>query len=131
MFATINDVSTITGKLVTDGLISRAQSLLEMYVNKSEAEITKTKDIALMKKAVAYQCAYMVNNEEIVFEQIAARAISQNDSYITFRNNEVSAPWIAPLALITCNRLSFARSRTVVTGKINPSSTVEVAWETI
>lgn len=131
MFANSNDVLTITGKVISQEVINRAQNLLEMYVNKTEAEITKTKDIALMKKAVAYQSVYMYNNEDIVYEQIASRVLSQNDSYVTFKVTDETSPWIAPLAVMACKKLSFIRTRSIVTGKIDPASIIDVAWETI
>jgi hypothetical protein len=43
----------------------------------------------------------------------------QNDAYTTFRQNDKSSPWIAPLAVMTCEKLSFIKSRSILTGKID------------
>jgi hypothetical protein len=68
MFTTANEVKTITGKVVDSGLIERAQYVIESYIGKFENEVSDMKDLEILKRAVAYQSAYMLNNEDIVFE---------------------------------------------------------------
>jgi hypothetical protein len=118
MFANTNDVKNITGKIVNNQLVTRAQYVIEAFVGKFEADITNTKDIELLKRAVAYQCAYMNDNEDIVYEQMAVSTTGQNDAYTTFRNGDKSSPWIAPLAIMVCEKLSFVKSRSIKTGKV-------------
>ena len=130
MFATINQVKDITGKIVTSGLIERAQYAVEAYVGKFEAEVTDTKDIEVLKRAVAYQAAYMLNNEDIVFEQMAVSTTGLNDAYTTFKPGDQTSPFIAPMAVMICQKLSFIRSRSVYTGK-NGQSLPASDWNTI
>ena len=119
MFANTNDVKDITGKIVNNQLVTRAQYVIETYVGKLEAEITNTKDLEILKRAVAYQAAYMENNEDLVYEQMSVSTTGQNDAYTTFRQNDNASPWIAPLAVMVCSKLSFIKSRSILTGKIS------------
>lgn len=130
MLATATNVKDITGKIVNNQLVSRAQYVIEAYVGKFESEVTGTRDKEILKRAVSYQCAYMLDNEDIVYEQMAVSTTGQNDAYTTFRSNDKASPWIAPLAVMICNRLSFAKSRSVKTGKM--SQVIDSAdWTTI
>ena len=130
MFATATQVKTITGKIVTSGLIERAQYAIEAYVGKFESEITNTTDIEIMKRAVAYQSAYMLNNEDIVFEQMSVSTTGLNDAYTTFKPGDNTSPFIAPMAVMMASKLSFARSRSVYTGK-NAKSLPAADWNTV
>ena len=100
MFATTTQVKTITGKIVNAGLIERAQYAIEAYIGKFETEVTKTKDLEILKRAVAYQSAYMLNNEDIVFEQMAVSTTMQNDASTTFKPGDRVSPFIAPMAVM-------------------------------
>lgn len=130
MFATTNDVKNITGKIVNNQLVARAQYVIESYVGKLEDEVTNTRDIELLKRSVAYQCAYMENSEDIVYEQMAVSTTGQNDAYTTFRNNDTASPWIAPMAVMTCSKLSFVKTRSVHTGKMSYDE-LESDWRTL
>lgn len=118
MFTTITDVKTITGKIVKADLVQRAQYAIEAYIGKFEADVTNTKDLEILKRAVAYQSAYMLNNEDIVFEQMAVSTTMQNDASTTFKQGDTVSPFIAPLAVMICGKLSFFKSRSIKTGKI-------------
>ena len=130
MFTTTTQVKTITGKIVNAGLIERAQYAIEAYVGKFEANVTDTTDLEILKRATAYQCAYMLNNEDIVFEQMAVSTTGQNDAYTTFKNGDTTSPFIAPMAVMMCSKLSFMRSRSIYTGRI-ASSVPYPDWTTI
>lgn len=129
MFTTATQVKTITGKIVTAALIERAQYAIEAYIGKFESEITVAKDIEILKRAVAYQSAYMLNNEDIVFEQMNVSTTAQNDASTTFKQGDSTSPFIAPMAVMICNRLSFMRSRSIKTGK-NAQISEETGWTT-
>jgi hypothetical protein len=129
MFTTATQVKTITGKIVSAALIERAQYAIEAYIGKFEAEITVAKDIEILKRAVAYQSAYMLNNEDIVFEQMNVSTTAQNDASTTFKQGDSTSPFIAPMAVMICNRLSFMRSRSIKTGK-NAQISEEIGWTT-
>jgi hypothetical protein len=130
MFTTTTQVKTITGKIVNAGLIERAQYAIEAYVGKFEANVTDTSDLEILKRATAYQSAYMLNNEDIVFEQMAVSTTGQNDAYTTFKNGDTTSPFIAPMAIMMCSKLSFMRSRSIYTGRI-ASSVPYPDWTTI
>jgi hypothetical protein len=117
MLANTTDVKEITGKIVNNQLVSRAQYIIEAYVGKLESEIFNEKDIELAKRAIAYQCAYMENNEDIVYEQMAVSTTGQNDAYTTFRQNDTASPWIAPMAVMVCDKMTFLKGRSIKTGK--------------
>jgi hypothetical protein len=130
MFATTTNVKDITGKIVNNQLVTRAQYVIETYIGKLEAEVTKARDVELLRRAVSYQSAYMVDNEDIVYEQMSVSTTGQNDAYTTFRNNDKASPWIAPLAVMACSKLSFVRSRSIHTGK-NAQLLEPLEWSTI
>jgi len=131
MLATTTEVLDLTNRNLNQSLINRAQSIIEMYVGKFENEIIVERDIELLKRAVSYQAAYMDENEDIVFEQISASTISQNDASTTFKAGDQTSPWIAPLAVMACKKLSFMGSRSITTGKVypNPTSDNEYYYE--
>jgi len=130
MFATTTQVKTITGKIVNAGLVERAQYAIEAYVGKFETDVTDTNDLEILKRAVAYQSAYMLNNEDIVFEQMAVSTTMQNDASTTFKPGDRVSPFIAPMAVMVCSKLSFVKSRSIKTGPI--ASTVTYPdWTTI
>lgn len=108
MLSTVNSVKEYTGYDVSLELIKRAQALVEIYIGKDEIDIQTPGDLLLLDKMVAYQTAYMLENEDIVYKQIAQ---STYDS-------KMSAPFIAPLAVIASNGLSFNKSRSYSTGRI-------------
>jgi hypothetical protein len=130
MFATTTQVKTITGKIVNAGLVERAQYAIEAYVGKFEADITDTSDLEILKRATAYQSAYMLNNEDIVFEQMAVSTTGQLDAYTTFKPGDRVSPFIAPMAVMVCSKLSFVKSRSIKTGPIASSGTYP-DWTTI
>jgi hypothetical protein len=130
MFVTTTQVKTITGKVVNAGLVERAQYVIEAYVGKLEADVTDTRDTELLKRATAYQAAYMLNNEDIVFEQMAVSTTMQNDASTTFKAGDSVSPFIAPMAVMVCNKLSFMRARSVYTGK-SSQTTGSSDWRTI
>jgi hypothetical protein len=130
MFVTTTQVKTITGKVVNAGLVERAQYAIEAYVGKFEADVEDTRDLEILKRATAYQAAYMLNNEDIVFEQMAVSTTMQNDASTTFKAGDKVSPFIAPMAVMMCDKLSFIRSRSVYTGKVS-QTTASSDWRTI
>lgn len=130
MFVTTTQVKTITGKVVNAGLVERAQYVIEAYVGKLEADVTKTRDIELLKRATAYQSAYMLNNEDIVFEQMAVSTTMQNDASTTFKSGDTVSPFVAPMAVMVCSKLSFMKTRSVYTGKVS-QTTASSDWRTV
>jgi hypothetical protein len=117
MFTTINSVKEYTDADVTLPLIKRAQSIIEVFVGKDEIDISNPSDLLLLDKMTAYQSAYMLNNEDLIYTQIASISVGNGDSSQNF-DKEMSAPFIAPLAVFAARGLSFKRPRSIRTGKI-------------
>ena len=98
-------------------LIKRAQSIIEIFVGKDEIDIENPSDLLLLDKMTAYQTAYMLDNENTVFNQVAVTSQGQTDFVINF-DTKMASPWIAPLAFIAARGLSFKKGRSIKTGKI-------------
>lgn len=127
MFTTINEVKELTGYDVSQETIIKAQAIVESYVGRNETEVIKSSDRALMGKACAYQSAYMEGDESKIFEQAAVTQIAQFGQSISMRNDG-AAPWVAPLAVIACQRLSWKRMRSVKTGSMWYHAPVREGW---
>lgn len=117
MFTSVAHTKQITGKDVDLALLNRAQSIIEAFVGKVEANVQDGNDLQLLAKATAYQAAYMQENEAIVYEQIALTSGGQTDSRTDF-DQKMFSPFIAPLAVISLKALSFKKSRSIQTGRI-------------
>ena len=65
----------------------------------------------------AYQAAYMLDNEAVVWEQIGTSAAGSGESVITFRE-DLDAPFMSPLAVIAGRKLSTKKSKSVHTGRV-------------
>lgn len=117
MLSTVNSVKEYTGYDVTLDVIKRAQGIIEIFIGKDEIEIENPADLLLLDKMVSYQAAYMLENEDIVFKQAALTSQGQTDSLVNFDTRMLS-PFLAPLAVMAANGLSFNRSKSYKTGKI-------------
>ncbi len=117
MFSTINSVKEYTGYDVTLDLVKRAQGIVEIFIGKDEIEIENPSDLLLLDKMTAYQAAYMLENEDLVFKQIASPSLNLGGSIQSF-DTKMMAPYMAPLAVIAANGLSFNKSRSYKTGRI-------------
>lgn len=117
MFSTVNSVKEYTGYDTTLDLIKRAQAIVEIYIGKDEIDIENVADLLLLDKITSYQTVYMLENEDIVFKQIASSSVGSGDSAQNYNTN-MFAPFMAPLAVIAAAGLSFKKSKAVRTGKI-------------
>jgi len=117
MFTTVNNVKQHTNLEVTLDLIMRAQSIVEIFIGRSELDIENTNDLLVLDKMTSYQAAYMLDNEETIYKQIASTSVGTGESLQNF-NGALSAPWMAPLAVIASKGLSFNKPRSVKTGRI-------------
>jgi hypothetical protein len=130
MFITKEQAENITGYEVDATLLARAQSIIEAYTGKVEAEVEDAGDLALLGKATAYQAAYMKNDTMKVFEQVSALQISQFGQMLTFRADGGVSPFVAPLAVVSCRHLSWRRSRSISTGSVFGNAPYRSRWET-
>lgn len=117
MFSTINSVQEYTGYEVTLDLIKRAQGIIEIFIGKDEIDVENPADLLLLDKMTSYQAAYMLENEDLVFKQIASPSLNLGGSIQSF-DTKMMAPYMAPLAVIAANGLSFNKSRSYKTGRI-------------
>lgn len=129
MFTTVNNVKQYTNADVTLELILRAQAIVEVFIGRPEIDIDSTNDLILLDKMTAYQCAYMLDNEDIIYKQIASTSVGSGDSSQNF-DTKMSAPWMSPLAVLAARGLSFNRGRSIKTGKIFQWNR-KVDWRTI
>jgi hypothetical protein len=117
MLSTVNSVKEYTGIDVDLELIKRAQAIVEIFIGKDEIDVQNPSDLLLLDKMTSYQAVYMLENEDIVYKQIASLTIGSGDSAQPI-NTQMSSPWMAPLAVLAARGLSFKRSRSIRTGKI-------------
>lgn len=117
MFTTPENILKTTGKEVTAEDVYRAQVVIEIYVGRGEAAVKNGRDRAMLERAVIMQTIYQLENYDMVYEQVAAAAISNNGSLITYQAGDKASPHIAPLAVMACRHLSWLKSKSVRTGK--------------
>jgi hypothetical protein len=128
MFTTVNNVKEYTNVDVTIDLVARAQAIVEMFIGRAEIDIEFPNDLVILDKMTAYQAAYMLDNEDVVYKQIALTSEGFRDSSQTF-DLKMNAPFMAPLAVFASKGLSFNRGRSIRTGKIF-QWTRRVDWRT-
>jgi hypothetical protein len=129
MFTTVNKVLEHTNKTVDISLIKRAQDIVEIYIGRNEIDVENPNDLIILDKMTSYQAAYMMDNEDMVYSQIAVTSAGAGESSQNF-NTAMDAPFLAPLAVMAARGLSFNRSRSVRTGKVFQWNR-KVDWRTI
>lgn len=118
MYATTDEVMAATGYTnVTTAQVLQAQFVIEVYSGRMESEINDARDKGILARAVMAQTVYMRDNPEVTFEQIDAQSIARGDGQTVFRAGANDAPFIAPLAVMACKRLTWKQSRSVTVGK--------------
>jgi len=117
MFSTVNSVKEYTNVDVDLDLIKRAQAIVEIFVGKDEIDVENPSDLMILDKMTSYQAAYMIDNEDVVYKQIASLSVGAGDSAQNY-NTAMSSPWMAPLAYMASKGLSWNRSKSFRTGKI-------------
>jgi hypothetical protein len=117
MFSTVNSVKEYTNLDVSLDLIKRAQAIVEIYIGRDEIDVLDPADLLLLDKITAYQSAYMIENEEIVFKQIALESAGNGTTLQNYDNNMFS-PFIAPLVVLASKGLTWKRSKSFRTGRI-------------
>jgi hypothetical protein len=128
MFVTAENVERLTGYEVDSDLIFRAQAIIESYVGRLEIEVEDAYDTMLLGRATAYQAAYMKEDPSRIFEQMSVSQLSQFGASISFKQGDLVSPFVAPLAVISCQRLSWKRMRSVKTGSIFAPLVGESGW---
>jgi len=118
MFSTVNSVKEYTGYDVALDLIKRAQAIVEIYIGRDEIDIVDPADLLLLDKITSYQTVYMIDNEDIVYKQIGVISQGGQSTASVAFDARLSAPWMAPLAVIASNGLTWKRSKSFRTGRI-------------
>ena len=130
MFTTVTEVKELTGYDVDETLLKQAQAIIESYVGRIEVEITDARDLMHLGRAAAYQSAYMLNDPIKIFEQMSVAQLSQFGANVSFKSGDTVSPWVAPLAVMACNKLSWKRMRSVKTGNIYGHNAPLSTWRT-
>ena len=115
MFVTVEETKRLTGYDVTLQTVTQAQTMIEVWIGRTEVDINNASDLALLEKAAAFQAAYIHANPEIAFEQVALESLREGETTTVFDTDNFS-PFMSPWAVRACGRLSWARARSIRTG---------------
>jgi hypothetical protein len=123
-FASITDVQTITGVIVTDVDRNTAANVIEMLTGLIE-EVARTdisdRDRYWLKLATAYQTAFVAATPDFR-ERLAVSSYSDSGQSMTLMDRD--AHILAPLARRAIKRLSWRGPRGINIGAIAGSSNV-------
>lgn len=112
-WATKQDVADVTGVTVTDEQLNRAQSVIELFVGRTESETSTSRMTAAtlgwLKKAVAYQAAWMSGRPDL-FEQVAVKRTSADGQSVEFTGD---GQVLAPFAKRALKRLGWKGTRSI------------------
>lgn len=117
-WATAADVLDVTGVEVDAAAVRVAQGVVALTVDRDPAAewpVIKTRDLARLRQAVAYQCAFMKANPD-VFDRNDVDSESFGKMRTQNRPNDPAAIVIGPLAQMAIRRLSWMRSRSLRIG---------------
>lgn len=129
MFITKEQVKVMTGADVDNTMLAQAQTMIEAYVGKIEAEVDDAGDFERLARATAFQAAYIGASGNLLLEQAAVKSIVANESTTVF-DLDMLAPYMAPFAVITCRRLSWFGSRSISVGAVFNVPGAVGSWET-
>jgi hypothetical protein len=111
-WATVAETLTYTGITVGQDNIDAAQAMVELFADVTEdsnANIS-SKNLRLLKMAVAYQAAWMTDHPD-VFTNVDVSTMLQDG--LQFTNAHANAGILAPLAKRAIDRLSWRRNRSI------------------
>jgi len=118
MYTTIEQVKSITGYDVTNETIAMAQYIIESYTGRVEPSVEDAEDLMLLGRATAFQAAYQKDNDIMVYEQMNVFQTSMFGNSMMFQQGNTTSPWVSPLAMLACHRLSWMRPRSIKTGSL-------------
>ncbi|MDH6449424.1 MULTISPECIES: hypothetical protein [unclassified Streptomyces] len=110
MYATISDVYEIAGVTVDTAALTKAQAIIETASGRPSELVTDETDVLWLRKAVAYQCAYMEEDPTAVYEQPNMESVTQGQNKMVFGDKPV---WLAPLAQRAIGNVSWQKSRMI------------------
>ena len=113
MFATVDDVYDITEVSVDLATLKKAQAIIETASGRPAELVTNESDLLWLRKAVAYQCAYMEEDPTSVFEQPNLESYTHGDDKMVVGDKPL---WLSPLAQKAIGNVSWRRSRMIQFG---------------
>lgn len=117
MYTTADEVMAVTPYTdVTNAEVAMAQFVIEVFTGRLEGEVDGARDKGLLARATIAQTVYMRENPAQTYEQIAVSTVQTNGELSVFKDG--NSPFIAPLAVMACKRLSWNQSRSVRFGRI-------------
>ena len=110
-WATPQQVIDTTGVTVTDAQLLQAQSSIEMFSNRifTDTERIRTRDVYWLRKAVAYQAAWLKGQYDLHTRLDATQV--QQDGVVASLSDK--AMMLSPEAKQALQRCSWMRSRTI------------------
>ena len=121
-WATTTDVTTYTGATATAAQLEQAQAVVEIFADTttdaSDAGTISSKNLRLLKLAVAYQTAWMIQHPD-AFTNIDITQVQQDGVVATMQHN--NALVLAPMAKRCIDRLSWRRIRSLRIGPMSDS----------
>jgi hypothetical protein len=114
-WATIGETLDLTGIVVGNDNLTAAQGLIELFADTTEdasdAGNISSKNLRLLKLAVAYQAAWLTNHPDAYVTIDVSNAQQDGLGYTLAHANSTI---IAPLAKRAIDRLSWKRNRNIV-----------------
>lgn len=113
-YVSVADALAITGTTLDAEAIRRAQYLIELSTNRTEAASgdMSERDLYWLKLATAFQASYIDSHPE-VYAGMDISYLTQGDVSISFRSRSESI-WLAPMARKALNNVSWMRNRSVL-----------------
>jgi hypothetical protein len=111
-WATEAEVAEITGVTVTAERLTQAQSVIELYVGRTEgSQVWPAAQSGWLKKAVAYQAAWMPAQPDLL-TRAGVERVSQDGATVEFTGD---GQHLAPLAKKALRRLGWRGTRSIYT----------------
>lgn len=114
-WATVLDVNNLTGTIVAEADVAKAQAVIELHASRTEAVPLDTigkRDQHWLMLAVAYQTVWMLASPDM-FERTEQRTLLQDG--VEARDMPPDALTLSPLARRALRRLSWKKTRSIHT----------------
>lgn len=112
-YVTVSQVKDMTGVTISSSGIIKAQTIIEMFSNRTEAEgaDVSDRDLYWLRLATAYQAAYMDSHPEL-YELMNVNVLIQGDLHVNFKQDRRNM-LVAPMADVALKNISWMRSRSI------------------
>lgn len=117
-WASISETQSYTGIAVSQDHIDMAQAMIELFADViyDQSDKISTKNLRLLKMAVAYQAAWIVDHPDL-FTHTDVTSINQDGIFYVHAHE--NAYLIAPMARRALKRLSWMRNKSI---RVRPST---------